>query len=523
LEIDATKYKYIEIKWKQNYDHLVNIRTAYWYKVGNKNEGALKWAQLSTEWSVWRYDFSLPNATLDGLTIEVFDAEGDWVGDYELYIDWIRFVSDTGVVRWLCNGTANTKETYRIIYDSLENTADGNRDGLPKKLDEDGIHVKDEAKYYNFTCGWNGQTLNFIINKEATKWIGTPSGVTLSYVLNIDGINVLTADGNNRGGIGVMNSLDLASEVHVNPTNGRLVTDGPIMVEICYETNGYGSLYVRFYRSMRPRVQFHMEHSDYLVGSNQGQYLWFISTNTLDDIVYYINEDWTVDEEDFSGSEHGGNWRVQGLGLHEAHGYSVVLSSYGSTVGNYSAIYNNFGNSTLDFMFYSSGSLDDLNLMYTLSENQSKQEIKDTILEIFDPPHLGSAGLPTSLIIKTVDLLDQPLDNVAVEVRELQIKTNTDANGLAYFSVPQGQWTTVIASKKGSTNEEMVQVLATTVIRQKLNLIKTYSSVLTIWELTLIIVLVVIGCTSLLLLIRKRHRESAEVYQGATFSNTVSK
>jgi len=135
LKIDMTKYKYIEIKWKENYDDVAVIRMMFWYKVNNQSQVKHKYAWPSTEWDVWRYDYSFLNETLYGLYLEIFDVKGAsaWVGDYELYIDWIRFTGDVGTVHWLYNGTANTEEQYWIVYDSLENTASGDRDGLPEK------------------------------------------------------------------------------------------------------------------------------------------------------------------------------------------------------------------------------------------------------------------------------------------------------------------------------------------------------------------------------------------------------
>ena len=134
LTIDATKYKYIEVKWKENYDDVANIRVGFWKKTNDNWEAIVKWAWPSTQWSIWSQDISFLNGTLAGLDFDVFEAEPyTWEGSYELYIDWIRFVSDTGTIRWLYNSTAKTIEEYQILYDFLENTETDNLDSLPKK------------------------------------------------------------------------------------------------------------------------------------------------------------------------------------------------------------------------------------------------------------------------------------------------------------------------------------------------------------------------------------------------------
>jgi len=134
LTIDTTKYKYMEVKWKGNYDDVANVRVGFWKKTSDGWEGEPKWAFPSTQWSIWSYDISFLNGTLAGLDFDVFDAEpGTWNGLYRLDIDWIRFVSDTGTIRWLYNSTTKTVEEYRIVYDFLENTETDNLDGLPKK------------------------------------------------------------------------------------------------------------------------------------------------------------------------------------------------------------------------------------------------------------------------------------------------------------------------------------------------------------------------------------------------------
>ncbi len=135
LTIDTTKYKYIEVKWKENYDSVAAVRFGFWKKTNDGWEVKTKWAWPSPQWSIWSHDISFLNGTLAGLDFDVFDAEPDlgWAGTYTLYIDWIRFVSDTGTIRWLYNSTTKTIEEYQILYDFLENTETDNLDGLPKK------------------------------------------------------------------------------------------------------------------------------------------------------------------------------------------------------------------------------------------------------------------------------------------------------------------------------------------------------------------------------------------------------
>lgn len=134
LRIESQKYKYIEIKWKVNYEAVANIRLTFMYKVRNITELKTAWAHPTANWNVFRLDYPKAGQELCGLTIVIFEAKpGDWTGDYELSIDWMRFVSDTGVMRWLYNGTADTESEYRIVYDFLENTGVGDRDHLPAK------------------------------------------------------------------------------------------------------------------------------------------------------------------------------------------------------------------------------------------------------------------------------------------------------------------------------------------------------------------------------------------------------
>jgi len=98
-------------------------------------EAKSKWENPTPEWSVWSHDISYLNGALAGLDFDVFDARPNlnWNGTYELYIDWLRFVSDTGTIRWLYNSTTQIEEEYQLVYDFLENTETDNLDGLPKK------------------------------------------------------------------------------------------------------------------------------------------------------------------------------------------------------------------------------------------------------------------------------------------------------------------------------------------------------------------------------------------------------
>lgn len=132
--IDTTKYKYMEVKWKENYDGVAAVRFGFWKKTNGVWEAKYKWAWPSPQWSIWSHDISFLNGTLGGLDFDVFDADPyTWAGSYELDIDWIRFVSDTGTIRWLYNSTTKTIEEYQILYDFLANTETDNSDGSPKK------------------------------------------------------------------------------------------------------------------------------------------------------------------------------------------------------------------------------------------------------------------------------------------------------------------------------------------------------------------------------------------------------
>lgn len=146
LKVDASKYKYIEMKWRTDYEKVASVRVDLWNEGVSGWKAMTTWATLSTQWKIWRFNVSsLVNGTLGGLYFDVFKSEPyTWQGDYRVYIDWIRFVGDTGVVRFLYNGTANSVEQYRIAYDTLENTESGNEDGLPKPSYSDAIFLTDQ-------------------------------------------------------------------------------------------------------------------------------------------------------------------------------------------------------------------------------------------------------------------------------------------------------------------------------------------------------------------------------------------
>jgi len=501
LSIDVTKYKYIEVKWKENLDNLATIRFGFWKK--DATSIYYKYAHPSPEWDVWRYDISALNGTLVRMDWDIWDGwQTDWVGRYILYIDWIRFVSDNGTVRFLHNGTAHTTNTYRIEFETLESTESGNRDYLPEKSYPHGISSTDRTNFYNFTWDWDGHVVNFLVNKEATTWIEA-SGETFSYSLQVDDVNILTSDHNNRGGMGVMQTSDPMTNISVAFKDAQLICDGPVMTEVLYETNGYGNLYIRFYQGNNLRILFRSENGNSTVGSTYGEYAWFVSTNTVDDKVYYLKDDGTVGTGDLSGNESSGTWLAQSLGQREANGYLILLGSLNEIVTSYGASYNNFGFDTQDYMFYSSGSIDDMNLMYIIGKNQSIQEIENITLGTKNGPLISRWLAPNSLTMRVVDLLDQPLSEVEIEVRELGIKAVTDTDGWAYVEVPEGQWT-LIASKDGVTNEKGIDVSTNTVTLQRLNLVKIGTFTLGILESLFVFCLIAIGVVFSVVLVNKK-------------------
>jgi len=503
LIVDTSKFEYMEIKWKENYEEVANIRVVLW----KKDEGGWKpgttWASPSTEWGVWRCDiYSLVNGTLGGLSFDVFKAKPyTWIGDYEVRIDWIRFISDTGVVRFLYNGTANSVEHYRIEYDSLENTESGKQDGLPRPSYPNGISWIEQTNHLNFTSNWSDHIVNFVINKTATEWNGSVHGTSFSYTLQIDSINILTSDSNQTGGLGVMRSEGSASSSNVKYTNAHLISEGPIMAEVCFEANGYDDLYIQFYvgECLSIALQTEGEHGTWT--PNAGNYSWFISTNTLDDKVYYLNEDGEAVGKDMYESRSCRSWRAQSIGQIEEHGYLVVLSNVKRTPRTYGATYNKSGLDALDFI-YLNGSLAGDKLRYVISKNQSLKELENITLEVKDDSSISSE-VPVSLAIRTIDLLNQPIGDATISVLELGIDAHTDTDGWVQVPILRGQWT-LVASKHGVVDEKKVDLLMNSATVQRLNIIEIGEFTVNVWEFILIFGLIILACALMLLLIDKK-------------------
>jgi len=495
LTIDTTKYKYVEVKWKANIK--TYVRVVLWKK---DLATPVKFVTTfpPTKWEVWHYDISA-FGPLSGLWFDIY--QGDWAGDYRLYIDWIRFIGDTGTVRFLYNGTANTVDSYQIEYNMLENTESGNSDGLPKKSYPNGISTRDEINFYNLTWNWDDRVVNFLIDKEATRWFEAP-GLTFSYSLKVDDVNILTSDPNNRGGIGIMQRSDSTSNISISFENAQLVSNGSVMAELRYETNGYGNLYIRIYKGEYLRIVFLTENKNSTVGSTDEKYSWLISTDASDDEVYYLKEDGNVAVENLYGNESSGVWTAQSLGQYETNGYLITLCNPTEILANYSASYNNFGFATQDFISYSSGSVDNANFIYIIGKNQSAEQMKDITLGMKNVP-LVNRWIPYPLTIRVVDLLNQPVADVEIEVKELETKVTTDIDGWATVSVLEGQWT-LVASKKGVTNEKEIDVFANTVTLQRLNIIKIGMFTFNILESVLVFGLILIGIVFLLVLINRK-------------------
>lgn len=146
LTVDTSKYKYMEIKWRANLEEVASIRIDLWNEGADGWKSMTTWAAPSTQWEIWRRDISsLTNSSLGGLYFDVFKSKPySWQGDYRVHVDWIRFVGDTGVVRFLYNGTANSVKQYRIEYNTLENTESGNEDGLPRPSYSDTVFPTDQ-------------------------------------------------------------------------------------------------------------------------------------------------------------------------------------------------------------------------------------------------------------------------------------------------------------------------------------------------------------------------------------------
>lgn len=135
ITVDVERYRFMEVKWSENPLDVAFVRFGFWTWNGNHTELLLKWGDPpSREWSTSSFDLSKLNGTLTRLDVFLFDAKpGNWTGNYRLYIDWLRFVSDVGTVRWLYNSTIHSVEQYDIVYDFLENTESGIRDVFPKE------------------------------------------------------------------------------------------------------------------------------------------------------------------------------------------------------------------------------------------------------------------------------------------------------------------------------------------------------------------------------------------------------
>jgi len=496
LKINSQKYKYLEIKWNGNYEGIVNLRWGFFYKVGNQSLTKTRFAYPSSGWSTWRYDFSEVDGILSGLSLEFFSALEGWTGDYQLYIDWIRFVSDTGTVRWLYSGVANSVEHYRVLYDFLENTEKGNRDMAPKASYFNPMSVVENADYYNLTWNWGGRHVDFIVTKEAMEWIGT-AGKTFSYTLNIDGVNTLTSDPSNRGGLGVMMESQSSNTIIFH--HARLLSDGPIMSEIEFETNDYGSLNVRFYQGRYLLVIFQGMNETSSSEPAYGKLSWFISTKASDGKIHYLNEDGEVSTEDLIGDR---SWQAQSVSQYEANGYLVLLTTPANAVENYTASYHNSEFATLDLLSYTSNSLADTNLAYAISRTQSAEEIKSITNEIKNPPSV-SQWISIKLSLRVRDLLEQPIDDVSVEVKELNIETNTDSKGWAHIFVPQGRWT-LTTYKNGITSEKSIEAWASYVTVQKLDLVKVGILTLTLWQFVLLIGILTAFLTSAFILLYRR-------------------
>lgn len=502
LAIDAQKYRYLEVKWKAVPSDVSSIRIDLWYKVGNGIESVSTWAILSNEWTVWRYDLSLRNGTLIGLWFDVFSESSEWMGIYKLYVDWIRFVSDTATVRFLYNGEAHTIEQYRILYDFLEHTESGKMDGLPKKLYSNPIRYSEDDNQYNFTWTWDDRTFNLLINKEASEWVGTP-GKSFSYVLRIDNSNILTSDRlNGHGGLGVMQTYNSSDVFDANFSNPQLICDGPIMAEVSYQTTWNGSLHIQLYKGQYPTILFSLEKGDSAMKSNSGKYSWLISASSTDDKVYYLKENGEVASEDLAGDGNSGNLQVQSVSQYEVHGYLIVLSSRSNIVGNYSVNFNEFGIAELDFLSYVSTGLNDTSVVFVISKNQSLEEMKNITLGLKNPPTVFMS-LPIDLSVRIVDLLDGPLSDVEVEVKELEMKATTDSDGWAHFVVNPGQWT-LLASKSGITSEKKVTVSSSYVTRQRLSLVRIDGLVISWWQFTVSVGLILLGSFSVIFLLHRK-------------------
>ena len=133
LAVDIERYRYLEVKWAERPDDVAVVRLAFHMR--NLSHPIYRWGNPTSEWSIRSYDLSELNGTLWRFRLDLYDVEpGYWSGNYTLYVDWIRFISDVGTVRWLYNSTIDTSiEQYQLVYDFFENTESLNLDGAPRK------------------------------------------------------------------------------------------------------------------------------------------------------------------------------------------------------------------------------------------------------------------------------------------------------------------------------------------------------------------------------------------------------
>lgn len=501
LTINPQEYKYVEVKWKATPPDVSSIRVDLWYEVGNDIESWSTWTIPPSEWTVWRYDLSLREGTLCGLWFDIFSETNKWSGVYQLHIDWIRFIGDSGTVRFFYSGVAHTTEQYNLTYAFLEHTEAGLMDGLVTRSYPNPIRYTEDVNRYNFTWEWDDRAVNVSIEREASEWVGIP-GKSLSYALSVDNENILTSDSNGIGGLGVKlyNSSD---RFDANFSNGQLSCVGPIMAEVGYQTTEYGSLHVQLFKGQYPTIILSFETEDFAMNSNLGKCSWLISTNSSDDRVYYIKENGEIASDDLFGSTDSGNFQAQSISQREVHGYLIVLSSHSKYVGNYTANYNENGIAELDFLSSLNTGLNDADVVFVICNNQSLKEMKNVTLQLKNPPET-SMSLPIDMSVRIVDLLNEPLDNANVEVKELGMNATTNSDGWAHFIVHEGQWT-LLASKGGITNEKEIVVSSTNyVTRQRLGLVRIEGLVVAQWEFALIIGLIVIGIFSSLFLLHKK-------------------
>jgi hypothetical protein len=180
----------------------------------------------------------------------------------------------------------------------------------------------------------------------------------------------------------------------------------------------------------------------------------------------------------------------------------IVVTSLSDGVGNYGAEYNNFGLGAFDFVSRQDVQLDDTNVMFIISNNQSIEEMNNIVSGLNGPPNVGTA-VSVELTVKIVDLFDEPLGDVTVDVRELGMEANTDAEGWARFVVPQGRWT-LVASKDGITSEKAIEPLSNYVTLQRLDVAEIDGLITNLWQFALFVVLVMLGSFLLLFFLHRK-------------------